>query len=270
MFLKETCVIKIVSGWKDMQTNHLLKKGLAVGIIFLFIGVAAAPSINSTVVKASDDNDLMEVTSQACGVQGFGNTSVKLTTQQYNDLEQYLVDFRARLNQTTTREEAVPIFKDAVLELNKYGLLPKGMSVAQAQRLVTIGYRIQRVPTIMKKLDQSLINYDCLFTAKLLQCNEYNIWTRIAVWLWGLCGILLPAIIFEIIGWVKPLRFNNEIEVFSKKEAQLFFSIGLGGIKYGPYNISKVYGFTGLVILLNYSDITGYKFFLGSALEIWV
>ena len=83
---------------------------------------------------ASDD--LVEVTSQACGIQGFGNTTVKLTKQQYQDLEQYLVDFRAKLNQTTTREEAVPIFKDAVVELNKYGLLPKGMSVRVVQRLI--------------------------------------------------------------------------------------------------------------------------------------
>jgi len=40
-----------------------IKKLLAIGIIFLFIGVAVAPSINSSVVKASDD--LVEVTSQA-------------------------------------------------------------------------------------------------------------------------------------------------------------------------------------------------------------
>jgi hypothetical protein len=40
------------------------------------------------------------------------------------------------LNQTSTREEAVPIFKEAVVELNKYGLLPKGMCVEKAQKLV--------------------------------------------------------------------------------------------------------------------------------------
>jgi len=113
-----------------------MKKLLATGIIFLFIGVAIAPSINSTVVKTSNDKDLVEVTSQACGIQGFGNTTVKLTKQQYQNLEQYLVDFRARLNQTSTREEAIPIFKDAVVELNKYGLLPTGMSVRAVQRLI--------------------------------------------------------------------------------------------------------------------------------------
>ncbi len=110
------------------------KKLFAIGIILLFIGVAVAPSINSSVVKPSDD--LVEVTSQACGIQGFGNTTVKLTKQQYQDLEQYLVEFRARLNQTSTREEAVPIFKDAVVELDKYGLLGS-LSIEQAFHLVT-------------------------------------------------------------------------------------------------------------------------------------
>jgi hypothetical protein len=41
------------------------------------------------------------------------------------------------LNQTSTRGEAVPLFKEAVVELNKYGLLPKGMSIKTAQQLVT-------------------------------------------------------------------------------------------------------------------------------------
>jgi hypothetical protein len=114
---------------------------LAVGIILLFVGVTLAPSINFTVVKASNDDDLIEVTAQACGMNGFKETAIKLTTQQYRNLEKYLVQFRAQLDQTTTREEAVPIFKQAVLELNKYGLLPKGLNVEQAQRLVIEGYQ---------------------------------------------------------------------------------------------------------------------------------
>ena len=113
-----------------MQTKPIFKKCLAVGIILLFIGVAVAPSINSSVVKASNDKDLVEVTSQACGIQGFGKTTVKLTKQQYQNLEQYLVDFRARLNQTTTREEAVPLFKDAVVERAASRSIPAGTEMA--------------------------------------------------------------------------------------------------------------------------------------------
>jgi site-specific recombinase XerD len=103
-----------------------MKKIFAVSIILLFIGVAVAPSINQSVVKASTDDDLVEVTTQACGIKGYRDTTVKLTREQYQDLEQYLVEFRARLNQTSTREEAVPIFKEAVVELDKYGCCRRG------------------------------------------------------------------------------------------------------------------------------------------------
>jgi hypothetical protein len=161
-----------------MKTN-ILNKGLAVGIILLFIGVAVAPSINISVVKASNDNDLVEVTTHACGIQGFGNHTVKLTKQQYQNLEQYLVDFRARLNQTTTREEAVPIFKEAVVELDKYGLLPKGMSVGRAQRLVTRPYQntklVKYVEKLSNKSEKSLLqegNKLCLIYGKS-QSNTY-------------------------------------------------------------------------------------------------
>jgi hypothetical protein len=112
------------------------RKCLAIGIILLFIGVAVAPSINQSVVTASQEDDLVEVTTQACGIQGYGDTTVKLTREQYQGLELYLVEFRARLNQTTTREEAIPLYKETVVELDKYGLLPKGMSVEKAQKLV--------------------------------------------------------------------------------------------------------------------------------------
>jgi hypothetical protein len=154
--------------------NTNLKKGLVISIILLFIGVAVAPSINFNVVKATDDNDLVELTSQACGIRGFGNTTVKLTREQYQNLEQYLVEFRARLNQTTTREEAVPIFKEAVEELNMYGLLPKGMNVEQAQKLVTGMYQNNFKSTPLKKIidkyqdnsSDSINNSFCLVTGR--------------------------------------------------------------------------------------------------------
>jgi hypothetical protein len=148
-----------------------LKKILVLGVILLFIGVAIAPSINFNVVKASKDNDLVEVTTQACGIKGYGNTTVKLTKQQYQNLEQYLVEFRARLNQTSTRDEAVPLFKEAVVELNKYGLLPKGMSVEQAQRLV-VGSQNKGLSHLMEKNslrnqinDLNNSNYLCLLVS---------------------------------------------------------------------------------------------------------
>jgi len=117
-----------------------MKKLLVLGVILLFIGVAVAPSINFTVVKASNDNDLVEVTTQACGIQGFGNTTVKLTREQADELNQLFETINSKLNNATSREESVRIYHNVIIELDRYGLLPRGMTVEQAQKLVANGY----------------------------------------------------------------------------------------------------------------------------------
>jgi hypothetical protein len=153
------------------------KKSLAVAVILLFIGVAIAPSINITVVRAVSNDEFIEVTSEACGIKGYDDTTVKLTKQQYSDLEQYLVEFRAKLNQTTTKEEAVPIFNEAVIELNKYGLLPKGMSVEQAQNYLIGIPQIMRDSNLfdvnLTKSKMENYNYLCLVTGET--SNTYTV-----------------------------------------------------------------------------------------------
>jgi hypothetical protein len=200
---------------------------IAIAIVFLFIGVAVAPSINFTVVKASDDNDLVEVTTQACGINGFGNTTVKLTRQQYQNLEQYLVDFRERLNQTTTREEAVPIFKEAVVELDKYGLLPKGMHVELIQRLVMRRYQFSQQflePNYNKNhmtLDVKE-NRNCLITG--ITDNTYY-YSRAMIIFDKICSelpygnysdlfmifTLMIVIGGNILSWINPIAFAYRI-----------------------------------------------------------
>ncbi len=122
-----------------------MKKILVVGIILLFIDVSVTPGINQCVAKATQEDDTVEVTSQICGIKGYGDITVKLSREQYENLEQYLVEFRTRLNQTATRDEAVPVFRDAVAELDKYGLLPKGMSIEEAKHFVTRQYGEERM-----------------------------------------------------------------------------------------------------------------------------
>jgi hypothetical protein len=157
----------------------MISKWLAIGIILLFVGVTIAPTINFNTVKASQDDELVEVTTQACGIQGYEDTTVKLTKEQYQNLEEYLVDFRARLNQTTTREEAIPIFKDAVVELNKYGLLPRGMSVERAQRLVISRCFSQRSDEFYKSVfggNQNSENFNeyCTVSGKVTRTRSYG------------------------------------------------------------------------------------------------
>jgi hypothetical protein len=219
----------------------------------LFIGIAVAPTINFIAVKASTDNDLVEVTSQACGIQGYGNTTVRLTREQYNDLEQYLVEFRARLNQTTTREEAVPIFKDAVVELNKYGLLPKGMSVERAQRLVIGLYQNTNLIKYLDKLSNTSEkpslqegNKFCLiygkeygqtifqgFIGRTITCVLWTLANHI-FYLTGIIVLLLayPILFFDTMSILFAILFS-ETPLAGRPfiGASIFF-----GTKVGPYD----------------------------------
>jgi hypothetical protein len=211
------------------------KKPFTIFAFLLLFSIAVAPTININVVKASQDNDLVEVTSQVCGIQGYGNTTVRLAREQYQDLEQYLVEFRARLNQTTTREEAIPIFKEAVVELDKYGLLPKGMSVERAQKLVTghfknkgIEHRIEKTLLRYKINDSNTSNYFCL-----VYCRTDGIFSEGPIVRWitnffyaAVNGLLpqpfkglLTAILITILAY--PMLFGylltsiNPIKIFS-------------------------------------------------------
>ena len=269
---------------------------MAIGIILLFVGVTIAPTINFNTVKASTDDDLVEVTTQACGIQGYGNTTVKLTREQYQNLEQYLVEFRARLNQTSTREEAVPLFKDAVVELDKYGLLG-GLSVESAQRVVNgqiYGKKYNHLFSKMYPLEnQSQLNYLALvsgnvsgapFMAPVLLILTYMLWNtpfkNDLLWLifWLISVILIP--VNAIYNNVLPIPFAFLKNIFMFNDpwhdctgyVQTFGLLGkksyegtLDGVL-PPDSQSGIFGFTGIKIHTG-TNIYDY-FFLGSALAV--
>jgi hypothetical protein len=263
----------------------MIKKWLAIGIILLFVGVTIAPTINQSVVKASTDDDLVEVTTQACGIQGFRDTTVKLTRAQYQNLEQYLVEFRARLNQTTTREEAVQIFKEAVVELNKYGLLPRGMSVENAKSFLSMINKeygkFEKMNTFSKfpKTSSGINNIFCFIVLHISQgwISEWGLleisWMSLIA-LWAFLSIFvsynpgnLPGVTFLMslldrmisspfalslvnLSWIynaySPLKFWMILIGYIDE----FWSIGLLGYRHSNSGADEVIGFKGLRISL--------------------
>ena len=237
------------------------RKWLAVGIILLFIGISVAPNINTGVVTAIQENDLIEVTTQACGIQGYDDTTVKLTRKQYRDLEQYLVEFRARLNQTSTRDEAVPIFKDAVVELDRYGLLPKGMNVEGAQRFVIgryqkVGYeRLIKQPMLRNQMNLSnTSNVFCLvcsvtdFTISvgpIYRLIDYifqhvgdSLFVKFINFLYEHGFILISDFLANILATILAMLFYPWIfgpAIISLNPFQVFNTITLGSYRFNPY-----------------------------------
>ena len=226
--------------------KKMKRQWLAVGIILLFVGVTIAPTINYNVVEASTDDDLVEVTTQACGIQGYGNSTVKLTREQYQDLKQYLVEFRARINQTTTREEAIPIFEEAVVQFEKYGLLPKGMTVAQAKHLLTDHHILStRTTQLREKISPFLDEYEnavCLlagsFTGSVPHSPVDMMINRI-FWLFEplyeehptrIIELLLEIILYIYIG-----SFFLSTLLFYIIPFHLFLTISMGYTAFGAY-----------------------------------
>lgn len=117
-----------------------MKKPLVVWVIGLFLGLSVAPSINANISK---EGELVEVTTEICGLGG-GKHTVHLTKEEAEEVDKIFENIRYKLNTTDSREEAVELFNDAVVELDKYGLLG-GLSIRQAQRLVTGVYQDSRV-----------------------------------------------------------------------------------------------------------------------------
>jgi len=249
-----------------------MKKIFVLGVILLFVGVTIAPTINFQVVKASTDDNLVEVTTQAYGIQGYGNTTVKLTREQYQDLEQYLVEFRARLNQTSTREELISLYREAIVELNDYGLLPKGMSISLAERLVIGSNLYDKLPGFFKRISlldiDDIENMKCFVYAEGIGLDEplwfsilLNIVMIIADKLFNLENdtVILLGLIFMFLGLpfilfskVNPIHILSDVLLLHGDNNKLTT------VSFFPFKIYKgdavdrdyeLFGYTGLKLI---------------------
>jgi hypothetical protein len=176
-----------------------MKRLMVIGVILLIFSITLVPTIDFNAVRAASENEFVNVTLEICGVKEYKNTTVKLTKQQYQALEGYLANFRSKLNQTKTREDAVPLYKEVVIELNKFGLLPKSMSVKQAQKLVTGEDFFSVYDKLVRNSNNVSIN-PCLVTGQATNTDFYGPLLRFLAWfpLVSNAGIIGDIIIFII------------------------------------------------------------------------
>ena len=204
-----------------------MKKLLVFGVIVLFLGLAIAPSINANVSKASIDSELVEITTEICGLNG-GKHTVQLSKEEAEEVEQLIDNIERRLDNVETREEAVEIFNEAIVELDKYGLLG-GLSVKQAQRLVTGRYQNPGVIKHVNKKEGIFenANFFCLVAGST---SVTMIMTPRAVLLYILSR--MSNLDVNITSLLSNLFFNS-LEVSTFFNPILFLDIVyLGGIKY--------------------------------------
>ena len=129
----------------------LWKKALVTGIIFLFIGITVAPSIYANVSKLSAHDELVDITTEIWGIKEVKSYTVNLSKEDADKVDCLFNSIKEQLDKAKTREDAAIIFNKAVLELNKFGLLPHDMSVEKIQKLVTGNHLSPKLMNILEK-----------------------------------------------------------------------------------------------------------------------
>ena len=88
---------------------------------------------------------------------------MKQRNAQYDETEKIFNDLKVKLDTVTTKQEALALFKEVIVELNEHGLLPKGMSVRQAQRLVSNSFlKVELLKPYQRNNENNTGNTNCL------------------------------------------------------------------------------------------------------------
>ena len=131
--------------------KELFRKGLVLGVFVLFVGIAVQPGIIAADSIKSDNSEMVEITIQICKGDEAEDHNVILSQKQAEELESLINRTKAKLDAVETLEETSAIFNDAVVSLYELGVLPEGMSIEEAKRLVN---GMDQNPNVINKLEQ--------------------------------------------------------------------------------------------------------------------
>ena len=284
-----------------------MKKKILIGSIIAVV-IILLSSFSSVVGKVSSDDELVEFDVEFCGL-GKKHT-VQLTQQEADEVELLFDDIEQQLSEVETREDTEKIFKDAVVELDKYGLLG-GLNVRQAQKLITGRFQNQKlidlekldiknqgefnnsnflcltfgrtkcvstwitnIPLIPLELLVWLLDYHLLFLFMDLELD-----TLFYLGIFFCLGVELASIVYQFVPW----SILNIINLYENNDGtELLFTIGLNGIKIWrgdlkgtfpslhPIREPAVIGFTGLRISSTVITPDSDQFFIGHSLMVKV
>jgi len=150
--------------------ENMNKKLFVTSIVILFIGLALAPSIHANITKNVVENELVEITTEICGLPGMKPQTVKLTQEETEEVDRLFDEIKIKLDNVKTREATIEIFNDVILELDKYGLI-QNLNIHKLQQSI---YRWYQHPN---NRDQSQVdpiqlpindhsNYFCLISGE--------------------------------------------------------------------------------------------------------
>jgi len=207
----------------------MYKKGLALAIILLFIGVSFQPAFavedknssnSSSTVSENEalDNNLIKMLVQIHISNGMQSYTLELSNQQLDELDMIFDKLKIDLWNCNSEIEVIEIYKDAVVSLGENGLLPDTMSIEEAQELVLKNNFNPRFGKLFYHLlnnlaEDNLLNILCWITGKSSRTGD-----RFSYY--------FPIRIFS------TLYFGYILDVYNRRPALGWvYTIGMLGVK---------------------------------------
>ena len=260
-----------------MVKHSQLNRGIALVVIVLFIGLAFTPSINANVTT---DSELVEITTEVCGIDGINSQTISLTKEDADTVEKLFDEIKSKLDRAETREETVTIFNEGIVELDKYGLFGD-MDIEKIQNQISNRFiQPKRTNFLGKIVDFNFPFFSnlCCFMFTNVSSGyfpysmEFNIW-----WLLALVpdiDFVILVVNFLILLSFFPLKFMNIVLLYPQGinfQSTTIYSLGFKGYKelIIPYDKAIIiYGFSGIKIIYEIGEQNYNAKLIGFALGI--
>jgi len=125
-----------------MGTYHCLRNVMVAGILFLLISSSSVTYV--TIANITAEKDLVTMTTRTCSLTRDTTQIIQITKQQARDIQMVFENLKDRLSNAETTEETQRIYEETIIELDQNNLLPEGMSVEQAQRIINRATQLQK------------------------------------------------------------------------------------------------------------------------------
>jgi len=142
---------------------------LTVEVILILIGVAVQPSIATIQPEEEIEVECFDVITEFIGLEKSYTT--QLTKEEIKRLDDLFDSISNNLNKSESYENSIDIFKEAIIELNSFGLLGD-IGIDEAEKLVTNYYQNPKNMKTFKRVynrdkgDLDDINIFCLIAGE--------------------------------------------------------------------------------------------------------
>ena len=188
------------------------------------------------------------MTTQACGLKGENTHTVQLTKRQVREAQRVFDDLKNRMSTAESMEETQRIFNDTIASLSRYNLLPNGMSIQQAKRLVTSASQNQKGETLLKKISSkfqadskegTIQNSFCLIAGNTSNTHFAKPVTKLTMHLYDIMDYSSGNHILVVIStalWIvfNPLSTISQM-ILKRQGNHCGVSIFFGNYHYYPY-----------------------------------